>query len=82
MKMIDCSTNASECNDDKIEVDRYILIRIENTLRLCANTLNSYDKNTCLDRDIIADLNRVRKILNGQEITGLERFEKLVELKK
>lgn len=69
-------------DDNKIEVDRYILANIENTLRLCANTFNSYNKNTCLNRDIIADLNRVRKLLNGQEITSLERFEELVELKK
>ena len=66
----------------KIEVDRYILEKIENTLRLCANHFNSYDKKTCLDRDIIADLNRVRKLLNGEDITGKERIEPLTMLKK
>ena len=68
--------------ETKIEVDRYILEKIENTLRLCANHFNSYDKKTCLDRDIIADLNCVRKLLNGEDITGKERIEPLTMLKK
>ena len=68
--------------ETKIEVDRYILEKIENTLRLCANHFNSYDKKTCLDRDIIADLNCVRKLLNGEDITGKERIEPLTILKK
>lgn len=62
-------------------VEDWVLLKIENTLRLCANTFNSYDRKTCLDRDIIASLNYVRKTLNGDEITGLERVESLVELK-
>ena len=65
-----------------IEVDRYILENIENTLRQCANHFNSYKKTTCLDRDIISNLNCVRKILNGEEITGKERCEPLVILKE
>ena len=36
-----------------VEVDRYILENIENTLRQCANHFNSYKKTTCLDRDIL-----------------------------
>ena len=63
-----------------IEVDRYILENIENTLRLCANHFDSYKKTTCLDRNIISDLNCVRKLLNGEEITGKERIEPLVKL--
>lgn len=62
-------------------VEDWVLLKIENTLRLCVNTFNSYDRKTCLDRDIIASLNYVRKTLNGDEITGLERVESLVELK-
>lgn len=65
-----------------LEVDKYILENIENTLRLCANHFNSYEKRSCLDRDIISSLNCVRKILNGDEITGKERCEPLVILKK
>lgn len=65
-----------------MEVPDFVIENIENTLRLCANTFNSYEKKTCLDRDIIACLNCVRKVLNGEEINGKERIEKLVQLKK
>ena len=60
-----------------IEVDRYILENIENTLRLCANHFDSYKKTTCLDRNIISDLNCVRKFLNGEEsiIVGTQHFD-------
>ena len=68
--------------EPKIEVDRFVLENLENTLRLCANQFNSYTKKTCLDRDIIADLNCVRKLLNGEDITGKERIEPLTILKK
>ena len=61
-------------------VPEFILSNIENTLRLCANHFNSYDKKTCLDRDIVRDLNCIRKILLDREITGLERVEKLITL--
>ena len=59
-----------------------MLEKVENTLRLCANHFNSQEKKTSLDRDIIADLNRIRKLLNGQELSGMERNEPLVYLKK
>lgn len=39
--------------EDTKKVPEFILSNIENTLRLCANHFNSYDKKTCLDRDII-----------------------------
>lgn len=67
---------------EKVEIDIFVLENIENTLRLCANHFNSYNKLTCLDRDIISSLNCVRKILNGDEITGKERIEPIVQLKK
>lgn len=63
-----------------IQVEDYILKSVENTLRLCANHFNSYERKTCLDRDIITNLNQVRKLLNGQEITGRERIENLITL--
>jgi hypothetical protein len=65
-----------------VEVEKYILENIENTLRLCANHFNSYSRTTCLDRDIIMCLNCTRKLLNGMEITGKERIEPLITLKK
>ena len=40
-----------------MEVPDFVIENIENTLRLCANTFNSYEKKTCLDRDIIACVN-------------------------
>lgn len=66
--------------EDTKKVPEFILSNIENTLRLCANHFNSYDKKTCLDRDIVRDLNCIRKILLDREITGLERVEKLITL--
>ncbi len=66
---------------ETLNVEKYVLVSIENTLRLCANHFNSYERKTCLDRDIIANLNCVRKILNGTELNGKERIEKLTQLK-
>ena len=64
-----------------VEVEKYILENIENTLCLCANHFNSYSRATCLDRDIIMCLNCARKLLNGMEITGKERIEQLINKK-
>lgn len=72
----------NEIKDSNIDVERWVLEKVENTLRLCANHFNSHEKKTSLDRDIIADLNRIRKLLNGQELSGMERNEPLVYLKK
>ena len=72
----------NEVKDSNIDVERWVLEKVENTLRLCANHFNSYEKKTSLDRDIIGDLNRIRKILNGQELNGLERTGPLITLKK
>lgn len=67
--------------DERLEIEKYVLVNLENTLRLCANHFNSYDRKTCLDRDIIGNLNCIRKILNGEELNGRERIEKLIQLK-
>ena len=66
---------------EEIAVPKFVLEKLENTLRLIANTHNCYDRASCLDRDTIGCLNGVRKLLNGEEITGMERVEPLVELK-
>lgn len=60
---------------DKIEVPKYVLESIENTLRRWANYHNSYTKTTCLDRDTIGNLNCIRKLIAGEELTGMERLE-------
>lgn len=62
---------------EDIVVPKYVLKNIENTLRLWANTHNSYSKETCLDRETIGALNCVRKLLKGKELTGMERLEPL-----
>jgi len=64
---------------EDIIVPKFVLKNIENTLRLWANTYNSYEKTTCLDRETIGCLNSVRKLLKGKEITGMERLEPLEE---
>lgn len=60
---------------NEIKVPRYVLESIENTLRRWANINNSYFKSSCLDRDTIGDLVCVKKLLNGEELTGMERLE-------
>lgn len=64
---------------EEIKVPKFVLENIENTLRLWANTYDSYKKETCLDRETIGALNAVRKLLKGKEVTGMERLEKLEE---
>ena len=58
-----------------VEVPEYVLKSIENTLRRWANINNSYKKESCLDRDTIGDMNCIRKLLSGEELTGMERLE-------
>lgn len=58
-----------------IEVPEYVLKSIDDTLRRWANAYDSYKKTTCLDRDTIGNMNCIRKLLNGEELTGMERLE-------
>ena len=60
---------------EEIKVPKYILESIENTLRRWANINNSYLKSSCLDRDTIGNLVAIDKLLNGKELTGMERLE-------
>lgn len=71
------STTKNKKIMEEITVPKYVLEGIENTLRLWANTHNSYSRETCLDRDTICYLSCTRKLLKGKEITGRERTEKL-----
>lgn len=64
---------------EEINVPKFVLERIENTLRLANNIHESYKKETCFDRNVIESLNFVRKLLSGKEITGKERCEPLIE---
>lgn len=63
-----------------IEIPRWALENIENTLRIQYN-INDDKKTgeTCQDRNIKESLNVVRKLLRGEELTGEERLEKLIQ---
>ena len=64
--------------DEIIEVPKWFLENVENTLRI-QNNIN-LDKNTgetCQDRNVKESLNGLRKLLNGEDLTGLERLERL-----
>ena len=63
--------------EDFIKIPTYVLEDVKNTLRQVANAMEAYSRDTCLKRDIICNLIEVTKILNGEELTGMERFEKL-----
>lgn len=63
---------------NEIEVPRWFVETIENTLRIQNNiNLDKKTGETCQDRNIREVLNGVRKLLNGEELTGMERLEKL-----
>lgn len=69
----------SQDRKEEIGVPRWVLENIENTLRIQYN-INDDKKTdeTCQDRNIKESLNCVRKLLRGQELTGMERLEKLI----
>lgn len=60
---------------EDIKVPKYVLDSIENTLRRWANIHCCETKTTCLDRDTIGNLNCIRKLLNKEKLTGMERLE-------
>ena len=62
---------------DNIIVPRWFLEVVENTLQIQHNiNLDEKTEETCQDRNIRQSLNGVRKLLNGEELTGMERLEK------
>lgn len=64
--------------EDNIIVPRWFLEVVENTLQIQHNiNLDKKTEETCQDRNIRQSLNGVRKLLNGEELTGMERLEKL-----
>lgn len=68
--------------EDNIIIPRWFLENVENTLRIQNNiNLDKRTGETCQDRNIRESLNGVRKLLNGEELTGMERLEKLREQK-
>ena len=64
--------------EENIVIPRWFLERIEDTLRIQYNIiLDKKSGETCQDRNIKESLNGVRKLLRGEELTGLERLERL-----
>lgn len=65
---------------DGVLIPKWCLENIENTLRI-QHIINNdaKDGETCQDRNIKESLNCVRKLLNGEEITGRERSEPLIK---
>lgn len=66
--------------EDNINVPRWFLEEVENTLRIQHNINEPAKKKTgesCQDRNIKESLNGIRKLLQGEELTGMERLEKL-----
>ena len=69
-----------ENKEETIGVPRWVLEEIEDTLRIQNNIRIEEGKDeTCQDRNIRQSLNCVRKLLRGIELTGGERFEKLIQ---
>ena len=63
---------------ENIVIPCWFLERIEDTLRIQHNiNLDKKTGETCQDRNIKESLNGVRKLLRGEELTGLERLESL-----
>lgn len=64
--------------EDNIIVPRWFLENVEDTLRI-QNNINLDEKTgeTCQDRNVRESLNGLRKLLKGEELTGMERLEKL-----
>lgn len=66
--------------EDNIIVPRWFLEVVEDTLQIQYNINEPCMKETgesCQDRNIRQSLNGIRKLLNGEELTGMERLEKL-----
>ena len=63
-----------------VAVPRWCLEGIEDTLRI-QNNINLEKKTgeTCQDRNVRCSLNQLRKLLGGEELTGMERLEPLKE---
>jgi hypothetical protein len=62
-------------NEETITVPVYVLKNIQRTLQLWSNTHHCYKLESCLARDTITNLLMLRKLLTGEELTGMERAE-------
>lgn len=62
-------------NEEAITVPVYVLKDIQRTLQLWSNIHHCYKLESCLARDTITNLLMLRKLLTGEELTGMERSE-------
>lgn len=60
---------------DIIEIPKFVLENLYQTLQIIARIHNSCERKTCIDRDIMRDLKCVDKLIKNEEITGIERVE-------
>lgn len=60
---------------DIIEIPKFVLENLYQTLQTIARIYNLYERETCIDRDIMRDLKCVDKLIKGEEIIGMERVE-------
>ena len=60
---------------DIIEVPKFILENLYQTLQTITRIHNSYERETCIDRDIMRDLKCIDKLIKGKEIIGMKRAE-------
>ena len=65
-------------SNSQISVPRWFLKSVENTLRIQHN-INLSRPDCCQSRNVKGALNGVRKLLKGEELTGMERLEPLVK---
>jgi hypothetical protein len=59
---------------EKLEIYKFQAEHLENTLRLVSNLLNSQNKETCLDRDIIQAHEFIKNVLNKDIDKRVKRF--------
>ena len=63
--------------EENIPIPRWFLDVIEDTLRIQYNINQDCEGETCQDRNIKQSLIGVRKLLRGEELSGMERIEQL-----
>ena len=67
--------------EKEILVPLWVLENIEDTLRMAYNIRENKLEETCFDRNVKGSLNCVRKLLDGAELTGMERLEPIYHCK-
>lgn len=61
---------------EELKIFRFQAKRIEDTLRLVANALQAYNKDTCLNRDIMQSWEMIQNVLDEHIEKQVDRFKK------